>query len=174
MVGSLAEIAADRIKANSLLARVSAYYHDIGKMTNPLYFIENQSPQYNPHDHLSPPISARILFSHVKNGARMGKEHNLGNAINDIIQQHHGTTLTTFFYNKAKEQQNAGDAVVTENEYRYPGPRPQTREAAIVMIADACEASTRSIPDPTAAKIQGMVHNIITKRFLDQHFTIAI
>ncbi|MBY0369769.1 HDIG domain-containing protein, partial [bacterium] len=169
MVGSLAEIAADRIKANALLARVSAYYHDIGKMANPLYFIENQSPQYNPHDHLSPAISARILFSHVKNGARMGREHNLGESINDIIQQHHGTTLATFFFNKAKEQ-HTGDAPVTEAEFRYPGPRPQTREAAIVMIADACEASTRSIAEPTPLKIQGMVHDIINKRFLDQQF----
>ncbi len=171
MVGSLAEIAADRIKANPLLARVSAYYHDIGKMANPLYFIENQSPQYNPHDHLSPAVSARILFSHVKNGARMGKEHGLGDSINDVIQQHHGTTMATFFYNKAKEQAPAEAADdVHETDYRYPGPRPQSREAAIVMIADACEASTRSIPDPTPAKIQTMVNNIITKRFLDQQF----
>ncbi len=170
MVGSLAEIAADRIKANSLLARVSAYYHDIGKMANPLYFIENQSPQYNPHDHLSPSISARILFSHVKNGARMGREHGLGESINDIIQQHHGTTLTTFFFNKAKEQENPAESTVSESDFRYPGPRPQTRESAIVMIADACEASTRSIPDPTPVKIQSMVHNIINKRFLDQQF----
>jgi cyclic-di-AMP phosphodiesterase PgpH len=170
MVGSLAEIAADRIKANPLLARVSAYYHDIGKMANPLYFIENQSPQYNPHDHLSPSISARILFSHVKNGARMGREHNLGDSINDVIQQHHGTTMATFFYNKAKEHQPAGEACVNENDYRYPGPRPQSREAAIVMIADACEAATRSIPDPTPSKIQSMVHNIINRRFLDLQF----
>ena len=170
MVGSLAEIAADRIKANPLLARVSAYYHDIGKMANPLYFIENQSPAYNPHDHLSPAISARILFSHVKNGARMGREHGLGDSINDVIQQHHGTTMATFFYNKAKEQLNAGEATVVENDYRYPGPRPQTREAAIVMIADACEAATRSINDPTPEKIQGMVHSIINKRFLDLQF----
>lgn len=169
MVGSLAEIAADRIKANALLARVSAYYHDIGKMANPLYFIENQSPQYNPHDHLSPAISARILFSHVKNGARMGREHNLGESINDIIQQHHGTTLATFFFNKAKQNQTS-DAPAVENDFRYPGPRPQTREAAIVMIADACEASTRSIQEPTPLKIQGMVHDIINKRFLDQQF----
>jgi putative nucleotidyltransferase with HDIG domain len=170
MVGSLAEIAADRIKANPLLARVSAYYHDIGKMANPLYFIENQSPQYNPHDHLSPEISARILFSHVKNGARMGREHNLGDSINDVIQQHHGTTMATFFYNKAKEQKPSAEACVSETDYRYPGPRPQSREAAIVMIADACEASTRSIAEPTPAKIQSMVHNIINRRFLDLQF----
>ncbi len=170
MVGSLAEIAADRIKANSLLARVSAYYHDIGKMANPLYFIENQSPQYNPHDHLSPSISARILFSHVKNGTRMGKEHGLGEPINDIIQQHHGTTMATFFYNKAKEEKGGNESEVNESDYRYPGPRPQSREAAIVMIADACEAATRSIPGPTAVKIQAMVHNIINRRFLDLQF----
>jgi cyclic-di-AMP phosphodiesterase PgpH len=170
MVGSLAEIAADKIKANGLLARVSAYYHDIGKMNNPLYFIENQSPQYNPHDHLSPSISARILFSHVKNGTRMGREHNLGDPIVDIIEQHHGTTLATYFFDRAKDMEKGKDACTNDSDYRYPGPRPQTREAAIVMIADACEASTRSIADPTATKIQGMVHTIINKRFLDQQF----
>ncbi len=170
MVGSLAEIAADKIKANGLLARVSAYYHDIGKMNNPLYFIENQSPQYNPHDHLSPSISARILFSHVKNGTRMGREHNLGDPIVDIIEQHHGTTLATYFYDRAKEMEKGKEAGTNDSDYRYPGPRPQTREAAIVMIADACEASTRSIAEPTATKIQGMVHSIINRRFLDQQF----
>ena len=170
IVGSLAEIAADRVKANALLARVSAYYHDIGKMGKPLYFIENQVPNQNPHDHLSPVMSAKILFSHVKNGVRMGRQYNLGAAINHIIEQHHGTTLVSFFFNKAKKGENAAVDPVSESDFRYPGPKPQTREAAIVMISDACEAATRSIADPTPIKIQNMVRNIINKRILDQQF----
>lgn len=170
IVGTLAEIAADRVKANALLARVSAYYHDIGKMNKPLYFIENQSPNQNPHDHLSPAMSAKILFSHVKIGVRLGRQHNLGESINHIIEQHHGTTLVSYFFNKAKKTEDASLDPVSEAEFRYPGPKPQTREAAIVMLADACEAATRSIADPTPAKIQNMVRNIINKRFLDQQF----
>lgn len=169
IVGSLAEIASDRVKANALLARVSAYYHDIGKMNKPLYYIENQSPAQNPHDQLAPSMSAKILFSHVKLGVRMGKEHQLGKAINGIIEQHHGTTLVSFFFNKAKEK--GPNESPNESDFRYPGPKPQTREAAIVMIADACEAATRSIADPTPMKIQTMVRNTINKRFLDQQFS---
>lgn len=171
IVGSLAEIAADRVNANGLLARVAAYYHDIGKMGKPLYFIENQSPNENPHDLLQPALSAKILFSHVKNGVRMGREYNLGNLIIDIIEQHHGTTIASYFFNKAKECENREHDAVTEADFRYPGPKPQTREAGIVMLADACEAATRSINDPTAAKIQTMVHNITTKRFLEEQFS---
>lgn len=171
IVGSLAELAADRIKANSLLARVGSYYHDIGKMTKPLYFIENQAPNSNPHDHLQPSMSAKILFAHVKNGVRMGRDHNLGSTIVNIIDQHHGTTLVSFFFNKAKKTENPDLDHVDEHEFRYPGPKPQTKEAAIVMLADACEAATRSIGDPTAAKIQTMVHSIITKRFLEEQFS---
>lgn len=171
IVGSLAEIAADRVNANGLLARVAAYYHDIGKMGKPLYFIENQTPNENPHDLLQPALSAKILFSHVKNGVRMGREHNLGNPIIDIIEQHHGTTVASYFFNKAKECEDKEHDVVTEADFRYPGPKPQTREAGIVMLADACEAATRSINDPTAAKIQTMVHNITTKRFLEEQFS---
>lgn len=170
IVGSLAEIAADRVNANGLLARVSAYYHDIGKMSKPLYFIENQSPNDNPHDHLQPALSAKILFSHVKNGVRMGREYNLGNKIIDIIEQHHGTTLASYFFNKAKNTEDKHVEAVSESDFRYPGPKPQTREAGIVMLADACEAATRSISDPTPAKIQTMVHSIITRRFLEEQF----
>ncbi len=171
IVGSLAEIAADNIKANPLLARVAAYYHDIGKMTKPMYFIENQSPGNNPHDQLSPSMSAKILFSHVKNGVKLGKEYSLGAKIVDIIEQHHGTTLASFFFNKAKSLENPELEMVEEAHFRYPGPKPQTREAGIVMLADACEAATRSISEPTPAKIQAMVHNIITKRFLEEQFS---
>jgi len=170
IVGSLAEIAADRIKANALLARVSAYYHDIGKMGKPIYFIENQSSGHNPHDQLPPTMSAKILFSHVKNGIRLGREHNLGDAITGIIEQHHGTTLVSYFLSKAKKTENVQVDPIDENDFRYPGPKPQSREAAIVMIADACEAATRSINDPTQHKIQAMVESIIQKRYLDGQF----
>lgn len=173
IVGSLAELAADRIGANALLARVSAYYHDIGKMTKPLYFIENQSPNNNPHDHLAPHMSAKILFAHVKNGVRLGKEHHLGDSINNIIEQHHGTTLANYFFNKANylATQSEDGQVPHEADFRYPGPKPQSREAGIVMMADACEAATRSIADPTPSKIQAMVQSIIQKRFLEEQFT---
>ncbi len=171
IVGSLAEIAADRVHANALLARVSAYYHDIGKMTKPMYFIENQTPTHNPHDHLQPTMSAKILFSHVKNGVRLAKEYSLGKQITDIIEQHHGTTLVSYFFNKAKKSEDKEMDVISEADFRYPGPKPQTKEAAIVMLADACEASTRSISEPTPAKIQAMVHSIINKRILDTQFT---
>jgi putative nucleotidyltransferase with HDIG domain len=170
IVGSLAEIAADKVKANGLLARVSAYYHDIGKMNKPLYFIENQSPNNNPHDHLAPTMSAKILFSHVKNGVRLAREYNLGAKITSIIEQHHGTTLVSYFFNKAKKLVDPGLEQVTESDFRYPGPKPQSREAAIVMLADACEAATRSISEPTPAKIQAMVHAIINRRFLEEQF----
>lgn len=170
IVGSLAEIAADRIKANGLLARVSAYYHDIGKMNKPLYFIENQAPNDNPHDHLSPSMSAKILFSHVKNGVRLAREYNLGGKITGIIEQHHGTTPASYFLNKAKRLERAELDTVKEADFCYPGPKPQSREAAIVMLADACEAATRSIAEPTPAKIQTMVHNIINRRFLEEQF----
>lgn len=171
IVGSLAEIAADRIKANALLARVSAYYHDIGKMNKPLYFIENQSANNNPHDALQPSMSAKILFSHVKNGVRLAREYNLGNKITSVIEQHHGTTLVSYFFNKAKKSERPEHDHVNEAEFHYPGPKPQSREAAIVMLADACEAATRSISEPTPAKIQTMVHSIINRRFLEDQFS---
>lgn len=171
IVGSLAELAADRISANSLLARVSSYYHDIGKMNKPLYFIENQPPAQNPHDTLQASMSAKILFSHVKDGVKMGREHNLGGAILGIIEQHHGTTLVSYFFNKAKKCEKPEMETVDESNFRYPGPKPQSREAAIVMLADACEAATRSISEPTAAKVQTMIHNIITRRFMEEQFS---
>jgi membrane-associated HD superfamily phosphohydrolase len=142
-------------------------------MTKPLYFIENQSPNNNPHDHLAPHMSAKILFAHVKNGVRLGKEHSLGDSINNIIEQHHGTTLANYFYNKAKylATQAEDGQPPQEGDFKYPGPKPQSREAGIVMMADACEAATRSIADPTPSKIQAMVQSIIQKRFLEEQFT---
>jgi putative nucleotidyltransferase with HDIG domain len=170
IVGSLAEIAADKIKADALLARVSAYYHDIGKMLKPLYFIENQSLNDNPHEFLAPTMSAKVLVAHVKDGARMAREHNLGDLVIRVIEQHHGTTLINYFFNKAKKCEQPSMDVVDENQFRYPGPKPQTKEAAVVMICDACEAATRSITEPTASKIQTMTHSIVEKRYLDGQF----
>ncbi len=165
-VGSLAEIAAEKIGANGQLAKVGAFYHDIGKMENPMYFYENQSPDYNPHDQLTPSMSAKILFSHVKNGVQLAEEYKLGKIITDIIEEHHGTTLVPYFLDKAKKLLNSKEEPL-ESEYRYPGPLPSTREAGIVMLADACEAAVRSIVSPSPSKISAMVHHIIFQRLMD-------
>jgi len=165
ITGSLVEAAAESIGANPLLAKVGAYYHDIGKMKKPLYFIENQRGRENKHDKLSPNMSSLILISHIKEGVEQAKDHRLGKVITDIIQQHHGTSLIAFFYQKAKE--NLAETTVDENDFRYPGPKPQTKEAGLVMLADAVEASSRTLNDPTPARIQGMVQKTINNFFTD-------
>jgi cyclic-di-AMP phosphodiesterase PgpH len=167
LTGSLVEAAAESIGANPLLAKVGAYYHDIGKMKKPLYFIENQRGSENKHDKLSPNMSSLILISHIKEGVEQAKDHRLGKGITDIIQQHHGTNLIAFFYQKAKEKENSAEATVDENDFRYPGPKPQTKEAGLVMLADAVEASSRTLNDPTPARIQGMVQKTINNFFTD-------
>ncbi|MFA5700242.1 MAG: HDIG domain-containing metalloprotein [Desulfuromonas sp.] len=165
MVGLLVENAAESIGANPLLARVAAYYHDIGKVKKPLYFSENIRNQENRHDKLAPSMSALILTAHVKDGVEIARESKLGHVLIDIIRQHHGTSLIKFFYEKA--QQQAKDEVVNEQDYRYPGPKPQSREAALIMLADAVEAAGRSLSNPTSARIQGMVQKIINNIFID-------
>ncbi len=165
IVGNLVENAAEAIGANPLLARVAAYYHDIGKIKKPLYFAENMKLPENRHDKLAPSMSALILISHVKDGVEMAREHRLGQNIIDIIHQHHGTALIKFFYDKA--QQRDKDSQVNEQDYRYPGPKPQTREAALIMLADSVEAAGRTLSEPTPARIQGMVQKIINKIFID-------
>jgi len=167
LVGNLAESAAESINANPLLARVSAYYHDIGKIKKPLYFIENSGGKRNKHDKLAPSMSALILTSHVKDGVELAREHKLGAELIDIIQQHHGTTLIKFFYDRAKSQANPGMQQIDERDYRYHGPKPQTREAALIMLADAVEAASRTLTDPTPARIQGMVQKLINNIFID-------
>jgi len=166
VVGSLVEAAAEAINANPLLARVAAYYHDIGKISKPQYFIENQAGGENRHDKLSPSMSALILISHVKEGAEMARQHRLGQPIADIIRQSHGTALIKFFYQKALEQA-APEQVIDEHEFRYPGPKPQTREAGLVLLADAVEAASRTLVDPSPARIQGLVQKIINNIFID-------
>lgn len=166
LVGNLVEAAAEAINANPLLARVAAYYHDIGKISKPQYFIENVGGGENRHDKLSPNMSALILISHVKEGVELAREHRLGRPIIDIIRQSHGTALISFFYGKAKNVSAEGQAV-DERDFRYPGPKPQTREAGLVMLADCVEAASRTLADPTPARIQGLVQKIINNIFID-------
>ena len=170
IVSNMVEATAEAVKANPLLAKVSAYYHDIGKMGKPLYFIENQVGDENRHDKLAPSMSNLILISHVKEGVELAQKHKLGREIIDIIQQHHGKSLINYFYNKAKEQAvNRGgkNSRVKQEDFRYPGPRPQTKEAGLVMLADMVEAAARSLTNPPPARIQGTVQKIINKAFAD-------
>lgn len=165
IVGSLAEAAAEAIGSNPLLARVSAYYHDIGKINKPLYFIENQKAGENKHDKLAPSMSSLIIASHVKEGIELARKYHLGQPIVDIIKQHHGTSLISFFYNKAKSL--AGSRPVDEKSYRYPGPKPLTKEAAVVMLADAVEAASRTLVEPTPSRVQGAVQQLINSFMTD-------
>lgn len=166
MVANLAEAACESIGANGLLARVGCYYHDVGKSKRPHFFIENQLNMGNPHDRVSPETSRDVIISHASDGAEMLRKHKLPKEIVDIAEQHHGTTLLKFFYYKAKEQGKD----VKEEDYRYPGPKPQSREAAIISIADSVEAAVRSKKSPTQAEIQQLVHSIVQDRLQDGQF----
>ncbi len=163
LVGSLAEAAAEAIGANSLLARVGAYYHDIGKMEKPEYFVENQVEGKNPHEKLSPTMSCLILVSHVKRGLEIAQEYGLPKEIRAFISEHHGTNLISYFYNKALELNDGKE--VNEDDFRYPGPKPQTKETGIVMLADAVEAASRSLKEPTVSRLRSVVGSIIDDRF---------
>src|SRR5690606_9540551 len=167
LVGSMVEAAAEEIGANPLLGKVMCYYHDIGKMEHANYFIENQKPGLNPHDHISPFMSKTLLIAHVKDGVEMGMTYKLGQPIIDGILQHHGTTLISYFYNKALDMKNDGDPEFSEDEFRYPGPKPQFREAALCMLADSIEAASRSLDEPTPQRLQNIVRNIIQRKFSD-------
>ena len=166
VVGALVEAAAESIGAHSLLARVMAYYHDLGKGCNSGYFIENQRLGHNPHDKLRPSMSAMIIRRHVTDGIALAKHYGLGEQITAGIAQHHGNTLIHVFYHKACEQAEEGQ-VINEAEYRYPGEKPQTREAALVMLGDSIEAASRALTEPTAARLQGLVNRIISGKFAD-------
>ena len=166
IVGTMAEAAAAEIRANPLLTRVCGYYHDIGKITKPLYFIENQTPGKNKHDKLAPSMSALIITAHIKDGVEIARKEKLGSDIIDTIKQHHGTSLLSFFYEKAKQLKGA-DQTLNSEDFRYPGPKPQTRETGIVMLADVVEAASRTLDNPTPSRIQGLVQNLINKIFID-------
>ena len=161
-VGSIAEAAAESIDARGLLVRVGAYFHDIGKMLKPGYFIENQGPDDNRHETLVPAMSTLVIIAHIKDGADLARQHRLPQPIIDLIAQHHGTTRVEFFYDRATEQQQAdpNGGEVDESSFRYPGPKPQTKEAAVLMLADAVESASRTLVDPTPARIESLVREI--------------
>src|SRR5687768_2293025 len=172
-VATIAEACAESLAVNSLLCRVASYYHDVGKINKPDYFCENQVDGVNRHLNLSPSVSLLIIIGHVKDGVELAKEYNLPTSIMPFIQQHHGTTLVEFFYHQAvtKKDQSAPDQpAISEVQYRYPGPRPRTKEIAIVMIADAVESATRAMQDPSAGRIEALVHELVMKRLLDGQF----
>ncbi|MFE8695389.1 HD family phosphohydrolase [Cytobacillus sp. FJAT-53684] len=163
MVANLSESACEAIGANGLLARVGCYYHDIGKTKRPQFFIENQMNIENPHDRIPPQTSKNIIIAHATDGAEMLRKHKMPKEIVDIAEQHHGTTLLKFFYHKA----NQNGLEVREEDYRYPGPKAQTKESAVIGIADSVEAAVRSMSHPTPEQIEGLVRNIIADRLQD-------
>lgn len=165
IVGNMVEAAAAEIGANPLLAKACGYYHDIGKIKKPLYFIENQKNGKNKHDKLAPSMSKHILVAHVKDGVEIAKQNKLGWVIIDTIRQHHGTSLISYFYEKAKKQK--GEDAVKIDDFRYPGPRPRTKEAGLVMLADVVEAASRTLDNPTPSRMQGLAQNLINKFFSD-------
>jgi len=171
-VASIAETASDAIGANGLLVRVGAYFHDIGKMLKPAYFVENQGPDGNRHETLQPAMSTLVIIAHVKDGADLAQRHRLPQTIIDFIEQHHGTTLVEYFYRREaqrlKEDPDAGE--LDETTFRYPGPKPQTKEAAVLMLADVVESASRALVDPTPARIESLVHDLAMKRLLDGQF----
>jgi len=166
-VGSIAEAAADSIGARGLLVRVGAYFHDIGKMLKPGYYVENQGEEANRHETLVPTMSSLVIVAHIKDGADLARQHHLPQPIIDLIEQHHGTTRVGFFYERASQQQQAADpksGPVEESPFRYPGPRPQTKEAAVLMLADASESASRSLVDPTPARLERVVRDLAEQR----------
>ena len=163
LVGNLAEAAAEEVQANAILVRVGALYHDIGKLKRPYFFIENQFAQDNPHDKIAPTLSALIITSHIKDGLEMAKEEKLPQGIQDIIAQHHGDSMVSFFYYKAVED----NLDVPEEAFHYEGPKPQTKEAALVFLADSIEAAVRAMKQPTPGRIEGLIRKIIKDKLND-------
>lgn len=171
-VASIAEAAAEAIGANGLMCYVGGLYHDIGKMHKPHYFIENQHGGDNPHDSLSPAMSLLVIIGHVKDGIELAREYRVPREIIHFIESHHGTTLVEYFYHAAKQRAEEGGDKESpqEVEFRYPGPKPTTRETAILMLSDCVESATRAMHDPTPAQVEGLVHDLAQKRLLDGQF----
>ena len=168
LLGTMCEAASETIGAHGLLARVGAYYHDIGKVHKPGYFVENQPGPGSKHDKLSPAMSLLLIKGHVKDGMEMAKEYNLPRVLHEFIASHHGTTLVEYFYHAATQQRKSnGQSAPDEVEFRYGGPKPRLKEAAILMLADACESSVRAMSEPTAGRIETQVHTMVTKRLTD-------
>ncbi|MDB5096038.1 MAG: receptor with intracellular metal dependent phosphohydrolase [Cyanobacteria bacterium RYN_339] len=171
LVGNLAEAAAESIGADALLVRVGSYYHDVGKTKRPYFFIENQLGMANQHDRISPRLSALVITAHVKEGLEMAREHKLPAILQEFIATHHGTSLVSYFYHQAVQAE--GQRQVQEEHFRYPGPRPRTRETGIVMLADGVEAACRSLKTPTPEQIEQMVRKIVDKRLADGELSEA-
>ena len=173
-VATIAETAADAIGANGLLCRVGAYYHDVGKMLKPQYFVENMvAGQVSRHETLNPAMSALVIIGHVKDGVELARQHNIPEPLIDFVEQHHGTTLVEYFFHAATKQAESKPDhrfEVQESTYRYPGPKPQSREAAVLMVADAVEGASRTLAEPTPKRIETLVHEIALKRLLDGQF----
>ncbi len=173
-VSIIAEAAAKAIGCNSLAVRVGALFHDVGKMLKPQYFIENKGPDdLNRHEQLAPAISTLIIIGHVKDGMELGREHHLPKVVMNMIEQHHGTTLVDYFFHEATREQQSrtdGEEEIDETSFRYPGPKPQTKEAAVMMLADCVESASRALSDPTPARIEKLVHNLTLNRLLDGQF----
>lgn len=176
-VASIAETAATAINADSLLTYVGGLYHDIGKINKPEYFVENQSGGPNKHDKLSPAMSLLVIVGHVKDGLEMAREHALPRELWHFIEAHHGTTLVEFFYHRARQQakdaagnEDEEDRLPDEVDYRYPGPRPRTKEVAILMLADAVESATRTLAEPTPSRIDTLVREMANRRLMDGQF----
>lgn len=166
VVGNLSETACNAVGANALLARIGAYYHDIGKLEKTEYFSENQEVKESKHDALSPAMSKIIIMNHVKEGAELGRKYKLSPPLIDFILQHHGTSLVYYFYRRALEAFEE-DQGIKEEGFRYPGPRPNTKETAIVLLADSVEAATRALRNPSPNKIEEIVHKVINNKFID-------
>jgi hypothetical protein len=168
LLGTMCEAAAEAIGANGLLARVGAYYHDVGKVHKPDYFVENQQGPDSKHDKLSPAMSLLLIKGHVKDGLEMAKEYGLPRQLHEFIASHHGTTLVEYFYHAAAERhREAGEDAPEEIDFRYGGPRPRSKEAAILMLADAAESAVRAMPEPTPGRIEDRVHEVVVKRLND-------
>ena len=165
IVGNLAEAAVEAVGGDALLARVGSYYHDIGKLKRPYFFTENQFTEENPHEKIAPTLSTLIITAHVKEGVELAREGKVPEIIVDLIRQHHGTDLVKFFFHRAAE--NDKEEQVEEKDFRYPGPRPQTKEAAIIMLADSVEAAVRSLARPTPARVEQLVRRMIKERLND-------
>jgi len=170
-IGMMAEAAAEEIGANGLLCRVGAYYHDIGKINKPHFFVENQGESFNQHRDLSPAMSKMIIIGHVKDGLEMALEYKIPKVLHQFIASHHGTTLVEYFYHQAvKKGKAAGYGTVKETEFRYPGPKPHSKETAIVMLCDCVESATRALKDPTPNRIEDIVNQLSMNRLLDGQF----
>jgi putative nucleotidyltransferase with HDIG domain len=173
LLGSMAEAAAEEIGANGLLVRVGAYYHDIGKTSKPHYFIENQSGKTSAHQGLAPRMSLLVILAHVKDGLAMAREHGLPRVLHQFIAEHHGTTLVRFFHDRATREARASgreEREISESEFRYPGPKPRSRESAILMLCDGVEGAVRALQEPTPGRIEGIVHEIAMSRLMDGQF----